>query len=147
MIRSEYHCMWALPPVYLLNHQHHTAVDMSCISQNFRLFLISNLSVRTFEFFCPCVRGQSGLLPTCTQRRRGGDGTMRFAAARAELSGDPRSGRSGTSGTNLENQHHQTGDSRSKTCYRPVEVMFWDKLQTKQCYHRNSKPYVRLTCP
>ena len=33
------------------------AVYMSCMSQNFRLFLVSNLSVQTFELFCSCIRG------------------------------------------------------------------------------------------
>ena len=34
------------------------AVYMSCMSQNFRLFHVSNLSVRNFRIFCSCIRGR-----------------------------------------------------------------------------------------
>ena len=46
------------------------AVYMSCMSQNCRLFHVSNLSVRNFEFFCWCIRGhcvlfQVSVRPAC----------------------------------------------------------------------------------
>ena len=48
----------------ILTHATHVndgepAVCMSCMSQNFRIFHVSNLSFKTFEFFCSCIRGQS----------------------------------------------------------------------------------------
>ena len=33
------------------------AVYKSCMSQNFRLFHVLNLSVRNFRFLCSCIRG------------------------------------------------------------------------------------------
>ena len=47
------------------------AVYMICMSQNFRLFHVSNLSLGNYRIFCACIRGSVYL--TCDQQSKAAD--------------------------------------------------------------------------
>ena len=65
------------------------AVYMSCMSQNFRLFHVSNLSVRNFRFFLLMYTGSVTVLFDCMGVESGGGGRRMRPAAKSEEGTSP----------------------------------------------------------